>query len=153
MSRSKTFTGYHMTAILVAFFGVVVAVNLVMARFAISTFGGTVVDNSYVASQQFNGWLNAARAQSALGWTTRMSLDSDRSPRLVVTKDAATLAGLAATGVATHPLGRAPDIALTFYTDSDHVLHARESLPPGRWQVRITVNQGASQARLAETLQ
>ncbi len=152
-TASKRFTGYHMAAILVAFFGVVIAVNLVMARFAIGTFGGTVVDNSYVASQQYNSWLRAARAQKALGWTTRLTLDGDRSPQLAVTRDGAPLAGLTATGTATHPLGRAPDIALTFYTDGDHVLRAHQSLPPGRWQVRIALQQGPTQARLMETLQ
>jgi nitrogen fixation protein FixH len=39
------FTGWHMTTILVAFFGVVIAVNFFMARMAVGTFGGTVVDN------------------------------------------------------------------------------------------------------------
>ncbi|MGL4543527.1 MAG: FixH family protein [Polymorphobacter sp.] len=155
MSRStpRPFTGYHMAAILVAFFGVVVAVNLVMARFAISTFGGTVVDNSYVASQKYNGWLREARDQKALGWTMRLTLDPDRSPQLAVTKAGAALAGLTASGVATHPLGRAPDIALTFYTDADRILRAHQTLPPGRWQVRVVLQQGQAQARLLETLQ
>ena len=53
---TKPFTGWHMTAILVGFFSTVIAVNVYMAHAAISTFGGTVVDNSYVASQEFNGW-------------------------------------------------------------------------------------------------
>ena len=60
MSKQKSvrrFTGYHATMIIVAFFAVVVGVNMVMARFALSTFGGTVVDNSYVASQKYNEWL------------------------------------------------------------------------------------------------
>ena len=39
----RPFTGRHMAAILIAGFGVVIAVNLVMARFAVTTFGGVVV--------------------------------------------------------------------------------------------------------------
>ena len=58
-----------------------------------------------------------------------------------------------ATGVASHPLGRAPDIALTFYTDADHSLRAHQSLPPGRWQVRVELHQGTAEARLLDTLQ
>ena len=54
------FTGRHITMILVAFFGVVIAVNLVMAHYASSTFGGVVVENSYVASQEYNQWLHEA---------------------------------------------------------------------------------------------
>jgi nitrogen fixation protein FixH len=50
---------------MVAFFGVVIAVNLTMARLAIGSFGGVVVENSYVASQKFNGWLDRPRAGGA----------------------------------------------------------------------------------------
>jgi nitrogen fixation protein FixH len=51
-----------MAMILVAFFAVVIAVNLLMARLAISTFGGVVVENSYVASQHFNTLAGRGRA-------------------------------------------------------------------------------------------
>ena len=63
----KAFTGRHAAMILVAFFGTVIGVNMVMASFALSTFGGTVVDNSYVASQHYNEWLARADAQDRLG--------------------------------------------------------------------------------------
>ena len=55
--RPGEFTGRHMAMILVTFFGIVIAVNITMARYASSTFGGLVVDNIYVASLNFNGWL------------------------------------------------------------------------------------------------
>ena len=66
--KGRGFTGRHMTAILVVFFGVVIAVNFTMARYARATFGGLVVENSYVASQEFNQWLDEAEAGDALGW-------------------------------------------------------------------------------------
>src|SRR5687768_10998939 len=75
---SGPFTGRHMAAIICTFFGVVIAVNMLMAVLATRTFGGTVVDNSYVASQKFNGWLAQARAQQSLGWQESVRLDSDR---------------------------------------------------------------------------
>ena len=59
-------TGKRMTGIFVLFFGVVIAVNVVMACYASSTFGGIVVENSYVASQDFNRWLDEAAAEKAL---------------------------------------------------------------------------------------
>ena len=40
-----------------------------------STFGGVVVENSYVASQDFNGWLDEARAERALGWDADVGRD------------------------------------------------------------------------------
>ena len=53
----REFTGRDMAKILVAGFGLVVAVNFGMATIAARSFSGTVVDNSYIASQKFNGWL------------------------------------------------------------------------------------------------
>lgn len=128
------FTGRHMLAIMVAFFGVVIAVNVTMARLADSTFGGTVVDNSYVASQDFNRWLADARAESRLGWTATVRLDDDRRLRLSGPVTAAT-------AVARHPLGRAPERTLTFVPAPGGMI-ATTPLPAGRWIVRLTVHNG-----------
>ena len=45
------FTGFHMLACMIVFFGVIVAVNLTMATLASQSWTGLVVKNSYVASQ------------------------------------------------------------------------------------------------------
>uniref|UniRef100_UPI00286E75F7 FixH family protein n=1 Tax=Sandarakinorhabdus sp. TaxID=1916663 RepID=UPI00286E75F7 len=81
---SRGFTGRHMWMVMIGFFGLVIAVNFTMAWLASSTFGGTIVDNSYVASQKFNGWLQAARAQKALGWTARLGLDGGRHVMVIM---------------------------------------------------------------------
>lgn len=150
---TKPFTGWHMTGILVAFFGVVVAVNMLMAHYAVSTFSGTVVDNSYVASQKYNGWLAQAERQDRLGWTTTFVLDTARRPEITVASSGAPLGGLAATGVAQHPLGRAPDVVLQFVTTGEGRLRAVQALPPGRWQVRVEVRRGADVMRKIAVLQ
>ena len=62
-----TFTGRHMLLVMVAFFGVTITVNLVLAFFATSSWTGLIVKNSYVASQEYNEKLAEARAQDALG--------------------------------------------------------------------------------------
>ena len=63
---TRPFTGRHMFATLVVFFGIVIAVNFTMASYATTTFGGLVVENSYVASQKFNRWLDEAAAEGAV---------------------------------------------------------------------------------------
>ena len=147
-ARAKpAFTGRMFLAIMVAFFGVVIAVNITMARLASGTFGGTVVDNSYVASQQFNGWLAQARAQDKLGWATPVALDAARHVSVTVPGP-----GFAISGSAHHPLGRAPDQALQFKADSAGHLVATTPLPAGRWQVRLTIRRGPDVKRLAEVL-
>jgi nitrogen fixation protein FixH len=63
-----TLTGLHMIAMFVAFFAVVIGVNLVMARAAVVNWTGLVVKNSYVASQEFNDKIKAHDVIAARGW-------------------------------------------------------------------------------------
>lgn len=141
---TKRMTGWHMTAILLGFFGVVVAVNLTMATLATRTFGGVVVVNSYVASQKYNGWLAAARKQDRLGWTIEPRLDNSRHVVVRISKESAQLSGLAR-----HPLGREPDVALTF----DSAMRSTKPLPDGRWALHLLVRDGPDEARLIEVVQ
>ncbi len=139
----KRITGWHAAAALIAFFGVVIAVNVTMAVFAVRTFGGVVVENSYVASQKYNGWLEAARRQNELGWTIEPGLDRQRHVVVSVDVESAQVAGFAR-----HPLGREADVPLTFGRD----MRSAQALPPGRWAVHLIVRRGNNEARLIEVL-
>jgi len=59
-------TGRHVLAITVGAFGIIIAVNVVMAVQAVRTFPGLEVANGYIASQTFDA---ERKAQQALGWT------------------------------------------------------------------------------------
>lgn len=148
---ASRFTGRHMWMVMIGFFGLVIAVNIGMAWAASRTFGGTIVDNSYVASQQFNGWLRAARAQDKLGWHSALRLDGDR--HVVLTVQGGGNGAFAATGTAHHPLGMAPDVPLAFTAAADGTLHSAAALPYGRWLTRIAVSRDGQVMKLAETLQ
>lgn len=147
------FTGWHMTAILVVFFGIVMAVNFYMARMALSTFGGTVVDNSYVASQNYNRWLAASDKQDKLGWTAKATLNADRIVVIDVQQNGQPLQGVTAIGDALHPLGRAVDQPLAFDAMPDGTLRSTTALPTGRWNVQISLRQSADIYRFVEQLQ
>jgi len=144
MSRTiaRPFTGRHMLAVMLGFFGIVIAVNVTMAVLASRSFGGTVVDNSYVASQQFNTWLAAARAQRALGWQARVSVDAGRHVRVA----GRLPAGATITGVARHPLGRIADQALRFRAEGDGSWRSLAALPAGRFAVQVEVRAGGQRA-------
>ncbi len=150
---TRPFTGWHMTAVFVAFFGVVITVNLVMARFAVGTFGGTVVDNSYVASQNYNRWLADADRQAKLGWVPEIGLDPARRVQLSVLKVGVRLGNLTAAGTAIHPVGRAPSIPLTFVESSNGTLRSNQALPAGRWRVQITLHRGTGTLKLDQAIQ
>jgi nitrogen fixation protein FixH len=150
---TRRFTGWHMFAILIAFFGTVMTVNFIMAYHATRTFGGTVVDNSYVASQEFNRWLAAARAQQQLGWTNHVVLDAARHVTVSAqSQEGQPLAGMTATALARHPLGRATDVRLRFVAIAPGKLRSTEALPAGRWLVHLTLRSGADEAKLIENL-
>lgn len=146
---TRHFTGWHMTTILVAFFGIVIAVNLIMARYAIGTFGGTVVDNSYVASQKYNRWLDEAARQEKLGWTPKVNIDSNRQIVVSVMENGTQLSGVTGDGWAIHPLGRAPNKRLTFTTSPSGVLRSVQSLPSGRWSVQLALRRGSDTVKLS----
>ncbi len=142
---TRGFTGRHMLFTMLGFFGTVIMVNFTMAWFATSTFGGTVVDNSYVASQKFNGWLASARAQQALGWSVAVDLDAARHVRLATrVPDGAVL-----TGIATHPLGRIPEQQLAFVPLGKGGWRSAAPLPAGRFHVRIDVRAAGKSAAFA----
>lgn len=137
-----------MTGILVAFFAVVIAVNMLMATLAVRSFGGVVVDNSYVASQKFNGWLKAARAQEAQGWRETITIDAQRRVHVSLADAAGTpLTSVGITATAAHPLGRAPDIALSFREVAPGRYSADRALPAGRWVLHLTARQDAADHR------
>ncbi|MFO1255806.1 MAG: FixH family protein [Sphingomonadaceae bacterium] len=144
------FTGRHITVIIVAFFAVVIAVNLVMARAAISTFGGVVVENSYVASQNYNKWLDEAAKEKALGWSAKASRLADG--RVSVVLSGAPAAGLTVSAVARHPLGRLPDQALTFQRQSDGSFASVQPLAAGRWILRLEAQGGGKRWREEQDL-
>jgi nitrogen fixation protein FixH len=118
-----------------AAFGVIIAVNLVMAYSAINTFPGLEVKNSYVASQSFQAERDA---QIALGWTLTPEYDPGQGQlRLAFTDAAGAPVQVAAlevlvgrTTVANQDQSPAFDYAAGVYTSP-------VTLDPGKWMLRI----------------
>lgn len=68
VQRPRPLTGRKVFFMLVAFFGVVIGVNLVMMRLAIQTLPGTEVDSAYSASLAYQKEIAAAHDQNARNW-------------------------------------------------------------------------------------
>ncbi|WP_434715233.1 FixH family protein (plasmid) [Rhizobium sp. YTUHZ045] len=73
-ASTRGFTGLHMLLATSAFFAVVIAVNVTMAVYASSSWSGLVVENTYVASQEFNGKAAAMKAMAASGVEGALSI-------------------------------------------------------------------------------
>lgn len=143
-------TGWHVLGVFVAFFGVVIAVNVVMARDALSTFGGVVVDNSYVASQHYNRWLDEAARERKLGWTARATRRKDG--RVAIELTGVPAGAVEVDANAWHPLGRMPDHELRFLAEPSGVWVSEQPLPEGRWRLRIEVKASGQRWRTEEDL-
>lgn len=65
---SRPLTGGNVLFMLLAFFGIVIAVNLIMMKLAIQTLPGTEVDSAYSASLAYEKEIGAAHDQDARDW-------------------------------------------------------------------------------------
>ncbi|CUH76147.1 putative integral membrane protein linked to a cation pump [Tritonibacter multivorans] len=131
--KPREFTGWHMLAVCVGAFGVIIAVNISLAVNAVRTFPGLNVKNSYVASQEFD---TRRDAQLALGWDVsavveggelRLNIrDAGGSPVQPATLQAVL-------GRSTHVQD---DRAVDFTFDGTaHVMPV--DLSPGKWVLRL----------------
>ena len=131
---TRELKGWHVLAITVSAFAVIIAVNLVLAFKAVGTFPGLEVKNSYVASQEFD---RDRTAQQALGWTARADYDG-RELRLEITDGQgghpALVAFSATIGRPTH---KRADVTPAFERDGG-VFHTPLLLEPGIWNIHVT---------------
>ncbi len=122
--RSNELTGRKVLIWFLAFFAVVGAVNAIMVRAAVSTFGGVETDSSYKAGLAFAGDVEAARAQDARHWQVRAHI----SP----VKDGTSTVDVAVRDASDRPVtGLDAIVKLEHPTDRrlDHVLILREDAP------------------------
>lgn len=140
--RPKTFTGHHMIAVMVLFFGTIITVNLIMARFAITTWSGLVVENSYVASQQFNARAAEAKAIAALGYRVALSADADGFYADLADRTGAPISSGAVEISFKHPVGMVGDRTLVLDPKGHGRFAAAERLPQGEWIATVVVADG-----------
>ncbi len=134
--KIREFTGRHMLAFVLLFFGIIFAVNIFMATMAMRTWTGLVVKNSYVASQQFNEKLEASRVQHALNWQVDMTyrdgklwffLNDDKGVPVTLENVRIDL---------TRPIGISQDRSLVLSAE-ENGYSVTEDLPKGVWNVLI----------------
>lgn len=136
-STEKELKGGHVLAMIIAFFGVIIGVNLVMAYFANSTWSGLVVENGYVASQEFDKNLAKARAQEALGWDVGFAFDKNSVKVTFADAKGAKIDTLNLTGKLQRTVTDKEDQVLTFAWLGSGLYSAPARLAPGLWEVEI----------------
>ena len=128
--------GAKVFAIFSMFFAVIIAVNLVMAWKAISTFPGLETTNSYLASQTFDA---DRAAQIALGWTVAAAVHQG-DLQVTVTDDQGRPVEVAEiTGIFGRPTEARDDQVPEFAFDGS-LYHAAVRADQGRWDLRLVAH-------------
>jgi nitrogen fixation protein FixH len=135
-----TFTGWHFLAIMIAFFGVIISVNVTMAWYAGHSWSGLVAENTFVASQQFNAKAEHMREMSATG--IRGDLTANREGiRYVLSHPQRGPVPADEVVAAFHrPVGTQQDFTVTLKHEGDGVFTTDHQVLPGEWIVDLRTN-------------
>jgi nitrogen fixation protein FixH len=131
-TQGKPLTGRKVAAMFCGAFSIIIAVNLTLAYQAVATFPGLEVENSYVASQNFDA---DRAAQEALNWDVAAVVSAGEL-RLLIMRDGAPVAPKIISAV----LGRATNVAqdqtpnLRF---DGSAFTAPVDLAAGNWNLRL----------------
>lgn len=130
---SKGFTGFHMWLVAIGFFGIIIAVNVTMASFAMRSWTGLVVTNSYIASQEFEEKRLAHEAQRAAGWRATLTYLPGIA-RLVIVDGADAPIDIGDVSLLLNrPVGGHDDQTLTLQRTGAGAYEAAIALPHGIW--------------------
>jgi nitrogen fixation protein FixH len=138
---SKPLTGTTVFVILVAFFGVVIGVNVTMMKLAIATLPGTDVDSPYAAGLTYEREIAAARGQAARKWQVdariKRSADGGATVR-VEARDAAgrPVTGLTFSGRLERPTDKRADLSVELAEIGIGVYGgSAAAVAPGQWDL------------------
>lgn len=143
---TKNFTGKHMLGVLVLFFGTIIAVNLVMATYAVTTWTGLVVKDDFGASQHYNEKLDSMRRQAALGWTGELNYGNELITFHLRDKEKQPIDNATVTVKVGRPTHEGADRTITLKRGPVDDYAADLKLLPGIWNVEVDVKGARGEA-------
>lgn len=141
-TTAGTFTGWHLLGIMVAFFGVIIAVNFTMAYNAVQSWSGLVVANSYVASQEFNEKAETGKEQAALLWQSKASYEEGLFRWQLFDKSGKAITMSGGTVEFKRPVGDDTDTKAILTAGDDGALVAPLELGEGAWIMEVNAETG-----------
>lgn len=143
-----TIQGWHVLAGMIAFFGVIFAVNGVFLVSALTTHTGIVSKQPYRKGLDYNKRIAAAALQQKTGWTHTVSLDHKQGiARFVLAdKHGRPVSGLAVQGFLGRPSTEQHDTQLTLRetaTPGTYSAHVG-TLAPGNWLLQLEAREATS---------
>src|SRR5688572_28085666 len=128
-----------MLAVVFAFFGVIIAVNVGMAVIASTSWTGLVVTNSYVASQEFEEKRIAHEAQRRAGWIPDLTYSGGGVQlRVVDASGMAVALGEEVSILLNRPVGGHDDQTIVLLPANGGSYGGIVALDPGVWDATVT---------------
>jgi nitrogen fixation protein FixH len=155
--QGRVLTGRAVLVWLVAFFGVVFAVNGIMMKLALDTMSGTEVDSSYRAGIAFNAEAQAARRQDERAW--QVSGHAARNPDggAVVRveardKAAVPLTGLTFSATLERPTDKRADRRIALAELQIGVYGGKAAdVAPGQWDLVLEADRAGERLFVSKT--
>ncbi len=151
-TSERPLTGRGVLLILLAFFGTVGAVNFYMARMALSTFSGEVIEHPYESGLAYNRDIAAARAQDTLGWKVSADIGAvvdGRAEVMVAAVDAGgnALPGLSVQVMLQSPVAHGYDTAALLSPTGNGTYRGSLAARPGLWELVIDARDPVADKR------
>ena len=137
----KPLTGRKVLFVLLAFFGVVIGVNMIMMRLAIQTLPGTDVDSAYSASLAYENEIAAARDQNTRNWKVDAHIQRSADGGATLQVEARDNSGEPMSGVKFHgrferPTDRRADQSVALAETGIGIYRgSAPQIAPGQWDL------------------
>ena len=138
VASSFRITGWHVLFAVVAFFGVVIAVDATFLVAAYRSFPGQVSVTPYEDGLAFNRDVARRQAQAALGWSATAAPVAGGVQVEIADRQGAPVQGLALTGLLRRPATEAGEIALKFSEASPGRYFATARPGGGAWDLEAS---------------
>ncbi len=152
----RPLTGRKVLLILIAFFGVVIGVNVTMMQLAIRTLPGTEVDSAYSASLGYEKEIAAARDQARRNWQVDAHLTRDADGRAMLQVEARDQGGRPVTGLKflgtfERPTDKRADLAVGLSEVGIGIYRGSlEGVAPGQWDLVLEGDGSAGRLFLSK---
>lgn len=134
----RRLTGWHVLAIIVGFFLVVIAADTLFAILAYRSAPGETAKDPYEAGLAYQRTLDQKAREAALGWTARVVQQASGDVDLILVDRAGTpLSGLKVTGRLTRPATELGARDVTFIAATPGRYRLASSSSNGAWDLDI----------------
>jgi len=143
-ATGRPITGRTVLFSMLAFFGVIIAVNMLFVYFALDSWPGLSTDEAYKDGLAYNKTLEAAALQGELGWRSRVELvnGTQLSARLFNKNGDGVTVGTVKARLVRPTHAGVDQIIVLKESQPGYYQGAVSTLLPGRWKVELRVTEG-----------